>query len=109
MPLRVLLSAVGFTFSLVFATQGCVQTFSDARRAVVSLRRCYIPAVTPIQCTDLCPITSRVEIPACSTVSLFFRGLLMMRGLNAMQSISHTSLVSLSSLVRHLRRVLKES
>lgn len=39
MPLRVLLSAVGFTFSLVFATQGCVQTFSDARRAVVSLRR----------------------------------------------------------------------
>ena len=40
MPLRVLLSAVGFTFSLVFATQGCVQTFSDARRAVVSLRRC---------------------------------------------------------------------
>ena len=40
MPLRVLLSAVGFTFSLVFATQGCVQTFSDARRAIVSLRRC---------------------------------------------------------------------
>ncbi|CAK0787986.1 hypothetical protein CVIRNUC_011208 [Coccomyxa viridis] len=39
MPLRVLLSAVGFTFSLVFATQGCVQTFSDARRAIVSLRR----------------------------------------------------------------------
>ena len=41
MPLRVLLSAVGFTFSLVFATQGCVQTFSDARRAIVSLRRCW--------------------------------------------------------------------
>ena len=45
MPLRVLLSAVGFTFSLVFATQGCVQTFSDARRAVVSLRRCLQLAV----------------------------------------------------------------
>lgn len=40
MPIRVLLSAVGFTFSLVFATQGCVQTFSDGRRAVVALRRC---------------------------------------------------------------------
>ncbi|BDA40377.1 mitochondrial potassium channel ATP-binding subunit [Coccomyxa sp. Obi] len=39
MPLRVLLSAIGFTFSLVFATQGCVQTFSDAQRALVSLAR----------------------------------------------------------------------
>lgn len=40
MPIRTLLSAIGFTFSLVFATQGVVQTFSDARRALVSLRRC---------------------------------------------------------------------
>ncbi|KAK9862820.1 hypothetical protein WJX84_000045 [Apatococcus fuscideae] len=39
MPIRTLLSAIGFTFSLVFATQGVVQTFSDARRALVSLRR----------------------------------------------------------------------
>ncbi len=39
MPIRTLLSAIGFTFSLVFATQGVVQTFTDARRALVSLRR----------------------------------------------------------------------
>lgn len=43
MPLRVLLSAIGFTFSLVFATQGCVQTFSDAQRALVSLARSALP------------------------------------------------------------------
>lgn len=47
MPLRVLLSAIGFTFSLVFATQGCVQTFSDAQRALVSLARWVVfPAVS---------------------------------------------------------------
>ncbi|KAK9839647.1 hypothetical protein WJX81_003007 [Elliptochloris bilobata] len=39
MPIRVLLSAIGFTFSLVFATQGCVQTFSEARRVLVCVRR----------------------------------------------------------------------
>jgi len=42
-PIRVLLSAIGFTFSLVFATQGCVQTFSEARRAAVCVRRCAPP------------------------------------------------------------------
>ena len=46
MPLRVLLSAIGFTFSLVFATQGCVQTFSDAQRALMSLARsAFLPLV----------------------------------------------------------------
>ena len=40
MPIRVLLSAIGFTFSLVFATQGVVQSFSDVRRVQASLRRC---------------------------------------------------------------------
>ena len=39
LPLRVLLSAIGFTFSLVFATQGCVQSFSDLQRATASLSR----------------------------------------------------------------------
>lgn len=39
MPVRVLLSAIGFTFSLVFATQGVVQTLADARRASASIRR----------------------------------------------------------------------
>ena len=42
MPIRVLLSAIGFTFSLVFATQGCVQTFSEARRVLVCVRRCAL-------------------------------------------------------------------
>jgi len=39
MPIRVLLSAVGFTFSLVFATQGVLQTWTDARQALSSLKR----------------------------------------------------------------------
>ena len=39
MPIRVLLSAIGFTFSLVFATQGVVQSFSDTRRVSACLRR----------------------------------------------------------------------
>ena len=39
LPIRVLLSGIGFTFSLVFATQGCVQSFSDLQRAAVSLTR----------------------------------------------------------------------
>ena len=39
MPLRVLLSSIGFTFSLLFCTQGLVNTFADARRAMSSLAR----------------------------------------------------------------------
>ena len=39
MPLRVLLSAIGFTFSLVFASQGVVQSFTDTRRVGAGLRR----------------------------------------------------------------------
>jgi ATP-binding cassette subfamily B (MDR/TAP) protein 8 len=39
MPIRILLSAVGFTFSLVFATQGALQTFTDIRGALASIRR----------------------------------------------------------------------
>lgn len=39
MPVRILLSAIGFTFSLVFATQGALQTFTDARQALASLKR----------------------------------------------------------------------
>lgn len=52
MPLRVLLSAIGFTFSLVFATQGCVQTFSDAQRALVSLARSALPPSTASRLFD---------------------------------------------------------
>ncbi len=39
-PVRTLLSAIGFTFSLVFATQGAMQSFADASNALRSLRRC---------------------------------------------------------------------
>lgn len=39
MPVRTLLSAIGFTFSLVFATQGTLQSFTDARRSVAAIRR----------------------------------------------------------------------
>eukprot|EP00884_Botryococcus_braunii_P013700 jgi/Botrbrau1/22330/Bobra.0002s0009.2 len=39
MPLGVLLSGIGFTFSLVYATQGVVLTFADMRRVLASIRR----------------------------------------------------------------------
>lgn len=38
-PIRVLLSAIGFTFSLVFATQGVVQTLADTRKVTASVQR----------------------------------------------------------------------
>ena len=38
-PIRVLLSAIGFTFSLVFATQGVVQTLADTRKVTSSIQR----------------------------------------------------------------------
>ena len=39
MPIRTLLSAIGFTFSLVFASQGALQTFTDARQTLAAVRR----------------------------------------------------------------------
>lgn len=38
-PLRTLLSAIGFTYSLIFATQGLLQSWTDARRAAAALKR----------------------------------------------------------------------
>lgn len=35
----ILLSAIGFTFSLVFATQGLLQTWADLRKTISSIRR----------------------------------------------------------------------
>ena len=43
LPIRVLLSAIGFTFSLVFATQGVVQTLADTRKVTSSIQRCSHP------------------------------------------------------------------
>ena len=40
LPLRTLLSAVGFTFALVFSSQGAVQSLADSRRAVSAVQRC---------------------------------------------------------------------
>lgn len=39
MPVGTLLSAIGFTFSLVFATQGLLQTWTDMRQTRSSVRR----------------------------------------------------------------------
>jgi ATP-binding cassette subfamily B (MDR/TAP) protein 8 len=39
MPVRTLLSAIGFTFSLVFASQGMLQTFTDGRQTLAAVRR----------------------------------------------------------------------
>lgn len=45
LPIRVLLSAIGFTFSLVFATQGVVQTLADTRKVTSSMQRCLLHLV----------------------------------------------------------------
>ncbi|EFN54275.1 hypothetical protein CHLNCDRAFT_31851 [Chlorella variabilis] len=39
LPVGVLVTSIGFTFSLVFATQGMLQTFADLRGMVASVRR----------------------------------------------------------------------
>lgn len=39
LPVGVLVTAIGFTFSLVFATQGMLQTFADLRGMLASVRR----------------------------------------------------------------------
>ena len=39
MPMRVLISGIGFTFSLMYATQGIVNTLSEMRRASGALLR----------------------------------------------------------------------
>lgn len=39
LPLRVLLSAIGYTFSLVFATQGMMQSLADTRRLTSGFQR----------------------------------------------------------------------
>ena len=40
LPLRTLLSAVGFTFALVFSSQGVVQSVTESRRAGSAIQRC---------------------------------------------------------------------
>ncbi len=49
MPFRVLASAIGFTFSLIFATQGILGTITEYQRMLGSLRRqalscCNLPS-----------------------------------------------------------------
>jgi len=39
MPVKSLIAGIGYTFSLVFATQGITNTFADAQRAMASIRR----------------------------------------------------------------------
>lgn len=55
LPIRVLLSAIGFTFSLVFATQGVVQTLADTRRVISSMQRWSL--------TSFCEVSCRVQPP----------------------------------------------
>ena len=59
-PIRVLLSAIGFTFSLVFATQGVVQTLADTRKVTSSMQRCC-------QSVSWCPVQCQVtpSMPRC--------------------------------------------
>ena len=55
MPIRILLSAIGFTFSLVFATQGLVQTLSDVRRVSGSLDRWGRLEDSHLHTSPVCP------------------------------------------------------
>lgn len=53
LPIRVLLSAIGFTFSLVFATQGVVQTLADTRKVTSSMQRWSL--------TSFCGVSHQVQ------------------------------------------------
>jgi ATP-binding cassette, subfamily B (MDR/TAP), member 10 len=39
LPVRLLLSAIGYTFALIFSTQGAIQSTADLRKATASVRR----------------------------------------------------------------------
>ena len=54
MPIRVLLSSIGYTFSLIFATQGVVQTLADVRRISASMRRSALLFETASLCCRSC-------------------------------------------------------
>ena len=50
MPVRSLIAGIGYTFSLVFATQGITNTFADLSRALVSFKKieAFIDDLEPI-------------------------------------------------------------
>lgn len=39
LPVRLLLSAIGYTFALIFSTQGAIQSTADLRKATAAIRR----------------------------------------------------------------------
>jgi ATP-binding cassette subfamily B (MDR/TAP) protein 8 len=51
MPVGVLVSGIGFTFSLMYATQGAVNTLSELRRAAGAFDRVSLP----LQANQVCP------------------------------------------------------
>jgi len=51
MPVGVLVSGIGFTFSLMYATQGAVNTLSELRRAAGAFDR----VSHPLQANQVCP------------------------------------------------------
>lgn len=42
LPVRLLLSAIGYTFALIFSTQGAIQSTADLRKAIASIRRIQV-------------------------------------------------------------------
>ncbi|QDZ24300.1 ABC transporter [Chloropicon primus] len=50
MPVRSLIAGIGYTFSLVFATQGITNTFADMSRAMVSVKKIedFVDTLEPI-------------------------------------------------------------
>lgn len=63
MPIGVLVSGIGFTFSLMYATQGAVNTLSELRRASGAFDRVRLTVVRR-QC-DLFQVLGGVETIAC--------------------------------------------
>jgi hypothetical protein len=81
MPVGVLVSGIGFTFSLMYATQGCVSTLSDLRRAAGAFGRVSASAAAALLLGDavgvlqsvlllwaamhlVCPVPWRQPVPA---------------------------------------------
>lgn len=71
MPVRLLLSAIGYTFALIFSTQGAIQSTADLRKAVGSIRR-YAPGLQfdHVRCCTVWEGTAQPEVLISSLADL---------------------------------------
>lgn len=70
LPISALLTGIGFTYSLVYATQGIVQTSADLRRLMLTINRCVLSVCVLVEVGAYSPST--LCAPLCCSCSVLF-------------------------------------